>query len=129
MAGGMGGGMARRPVADLIVLAVTAAGAAALAAGCGAAPAAPAHQPSTPSASVTVTRFQACRQLLADVSRHRGVPDVAALRRIADHVTDPRMAGDARTAVRDIGHTGVAPVAFTLLRADCQQAGVRIPAP
>jgi hypothetical protein len=59
----------------------------------------------------------------------RGVPDIPALRRIADHVTDPRMAGDARTAVRDIGHTGTASGAFILLRANCAQAGVRIPAP
>jgi hypothetical protein len=103
--------------------------AAAMAAGCSTVPAAPAHRASTASAPVTLTKVQACRQLLHDVTRHRGVPDVPALRRIADHVTDPRMAGDARTAVRDIGHTGTAPVAFILLRADCAQAGVRIPAP
>lgn len=101
--------------------------AAALAAGCGGVPAAPARQHGT--AAVTLTKLQACRELLDDVTRHRGVPDVPALRRIADHVTDPRMAGDARTAVRDIGHTGTAPIAFTLLRADCAAAGVRIPAP
>jgi hypothetical protein len=39
------------------------------------------------------------------------------------------MAGDARTAVRDIDHTGGAPVAFALLRDDCAHVGVRIPAP
>jgi hypothetical protein len=103
--------------------------AAVLAASCGGVPAAPAHQHVTASASITLTKFRACRQLLDDVTRHRGVPDVPALRRIADHVTDPRMAGDARTAVRDIGHTGTAPVAFALLRDDCARAGVRIPAP
>jgi hypothetical protein len=75
-----------------------------------------------------LTRFQACQRLLGDLARHRGVPDIPTLRRIADHVTAPRMAADARTAVRDIDHTGVAPVALSLLRADCAQAGVRIPA-
>ena len=47
----------------------------------------------------------------------------------ADHVTAaPRMAADARTAVRDIDHTGVAPIALALLRDECARAGVRIPA-
>ena len=38
-----------------------------------------------------------------------------------------RLAGDARTAVRDLGHTGIAPVAMLLLRDDCAHAGVRVP--
>jgi hypothetical protein len=38
------------------------------------------------------------------------------------------MAADARTAVRDIDHTGVAPIAVALLRDECARAGVRIPA-
>ncbi len=50
------------------------------------------------------------------------------LRRIADHVSAPRMAAYARTAVRDIDHTGVAPIALALLRDECARAGVRIPA-
>jgi hypothetical protein len=50
------------------------------------------------------------------------------LRRIADHVTAPRMAADARTAVRDIDHTGAAVIAVALLRDECTRAGVRIPA-
>ena len=114
----------------------------ALAAGCTAAPAAPAHQPSpaqphsapaappsTASATARLTTVQACRVLLADMTRYHGRAMVPGLRRIADHVTDARMAGDARTAVRDLDHTGGAAVAFALLRDDCAHAGVRIPAP
>lgn len=111
---------------------LAAAAATALVAGCTAAPAAPAapaHQRSTSSAAVPLTKTQACRQLLADVTRHHGRSAVPGLRHIADHVTDVRMAGDARTAVRDIDHTGGAPVAFALLRDDCAHVGVRIPAP
>ncbi len=112
-----------------------AAAAAALAVGCTASPAAPAHQRSpaqphsTTSAVAPLTRYQACRQLLAVVTHQHGRATVPGLRRIADHVTDTRMAGDARTAVRDIDHTGGAAVAFALLRDDCAHAGVRIPAP
>jgi hypothetical protein len=113
----------------------------ALAVGCTAGPAAPAHQHSpapqhstahqhsTASAAAPLTKFQACRQLLAVVTHQHGRATVPGLRRIADHVTDTRMAGDARTAVRDIDHTGGAAVAFALLRDDCAHAGVRIPAP
>lgn len=107
---------------------LAAAAATALAAGCGGPVAPRAHKLVTAPAS-TFTRVQACRQLREDVTRNGGSPDILALRRIADHVTAPRLAADARTAVRDISHTGIAPVALTLLRADCAQAGVRIPAP
>jgi hypothetical protein len=105
------------------------AAATALAAGCTAAPAAPAHQHTTPPAAVPLTKTRACRQLQAVVTSHHGRSAVPGLRHIADHVTDVRMAGDARTAVRDIDHTGAAPVAFALLRDDCAHVGVRIPAP
>ncbi len=109
-------------------LLVTAVAMALTAAGCGGAPALPAHHHITASAPVKLTAPQACERLLADVTRNGGVPDIRALRDIADHVTAPRLAGDARTAVRDIGHTGIAAVALTLLRDDCAQAGVKIPA-
>ncbi len=110
-------------------LLVTAVAMALTAAGCGGAPALPAHHHHiTPAAPVKLTALQACERLLADVTRNGGVPGIRALRDIADHVTAPRLAGDARTAVRDIGHTGIAPVALTLLRDDCAQAGVKIPA-
>lgn len=116
---------------------LVAVAATALAVGCTAAPGgpapthqpSPAHQPGTPSAATLLTKFQACRQLRSEVTGQPGRADVPALRRIADHVADPRMAGDARTAVRDIDHTGAAAVAFALLRDDCAHAGVRIPAP
>lgn len=121
---------------------LAAAVATALAAGCTAGPAAPTHQPSpaqppgtpaaqpsTSSAAARLTKVQACRLLLDDVTRHDGRARVPGLRQIADHVTDPRMAGDTRTAVRDIDHTGGAAVAFALLRDDCAHAGVRIPVP
>lgn len=121
---------------------LAAAVATALATGCTAAPAAPAHQPSpaqphptasaqssTASAAARLTKVQACRLLLADVTHHHGRSAVPSLRRIADHVTDARMAGDTRTAVRDLDHTGGAAVAFALLRDDCARAGVRIPPP
>ena len=77
---------------------------------------------------LSLTKLQACQRLRDDLARNRGVPDIPALRRIADHVTAPRMAADARTAVRDIDHTGVAPIALALLRDECARAGVRIPA-
>jgi hypothetical protein len=114
---------------------LAAAAATALAAGCTASPGAPArqHRPAQPAAAtataVQLTRFQACQQLLAVVTHQHGRSTVPGLRRIADHVTDTRMAGDARTAVRDIDHTGAAPVALALLRDDCAHAGVKIPAP
>jgi len=126
------------------VLLVTAAAAAALlAAGCGADPRAPA-QPSparqsparqslafpdaTASAPFSLTRREACRELRDDLARSQGVPDIPMLRRIADHVGAPRMAAYARTAVRDIDHTGVAPIPLALFRDECARAGVRIPA-
>ncbi len=110
-------------------LLVTAVAAALIAAGCGTAPAPHALGHLSASASAELTGFQACKRLLADVSRNGGIPDIPTFRQIADHVTVPRLAADARTAVRDMGHTGIAPVAFALLRADCAQAGVKIPAP
>ena len=124
------------------VLLVTAAAAAALAAGCGGAPQAPA-QPSparqspapqspafpdaTASAPFELTRLEACRELRDDLARNQGLPDIPMLRRIADHVSAPRMSAYARTAVRDIDHTGAAPIALALLRDECARAGVRIP--
>lgn len=108
---------------------LVAALATALAVGCTDAPAAPAHQPSATAALTRLSKVQACRQLRNDLTRQHGRSAVPGLRHIADHVTDPRMAGDARTAVRDIDHTGIAPVALTLLRDDCRRAGVRVPAP
>ncbi len=109
---------------------VLAAVVAALAAGCTAAPAAPGHQPRRSTApAAPLSKVQACRQLRDDLARHEGRSAVPGLRRVADHVTDPRMAGDARTAIRDIDHTGGALVALTLLRDDCAHAGVRIPPP
>jgi len=106
-------------------LLVTAA--AAVAVGCGGAPRPPPHHGAAPS-PYTLTSFQACRDLRDDLARNRGVPDIPTLRRIADHVTAPRLAADARTAVRDIGHTGIAPLALSLMRDECARAGVQIPA-
>jgi hypothetical protein len=98
------------------------------AAGCAGAPSAQVRHHRTSPAPVELTSFQACRRLRADVMRTRDVPDLHVLEDIADHVSDPRLAADARTAVRDIAHTGIAPVAFMLLRDDCARAGVQIPA-
>ena len=110
-------------------LLVTGIATALIATGCAGTPAPRAHKHLSASASVNLTGLQACERLLADVTRNRGIPDIPTLRHIADHVTVPRLAADARTAVRDIGHTGIAPAALMLLRADCAQAGVKIPAP
>lgn len=100
-----------------------------LAVGCAGAPEPQVHKDVTASVPVKLTTVQACKRLLDDVTRNRGVPDIPTLRHIADHVTAPRVAADARTAVRDIGHTGIAPVALSLLRDDCARAGVHFPAP
>ncbi len=108
-------------------LLVTTAAAALMAVGCGNPPVPPAHPPVTESALVKLTVPQACQRLRADVARTGGTPGIPVLRDIADHVTAPRVAADARTAVRDIGHTGIAPVALALLRDDCARAGVRVP--
>lgn len=88
---------------------------------------APAHQDSPAPALGKLTNVDACWQLRGSLARNQGVPDIPTLRLIADHVTAPRMAAEARTAVRDIDHTGVAPLALALLRDDCARAGVQIP--
>jgi hypothetical protein len=107
----------------LTVLAAAAAG------GCGAAPPQRAHQHLTAPARSALTEVQACQLLQADITRNAGAAGTTVLRHIADHVTAPRMAADARTAVRDIDHTGIAPLALSLLRDDCARAGVHIPHP
>jgi hypothetical protein len=113
------------------VLLVTAAAAALMTAGCGSGPAAHTggHSTSPAPAPVSRTAAQACRRLRADAARHRGVPGIPALRDAAGQVTAPRLAADARTAVRDLAHTHTAPVALALLRDDCARAGVPIPVP
>ncbi len=102
--------------------------AAVVAAGCGSAPN-QRHQPVTASVPSTLTKVKACQLLRDDLRRNQGGVDMATLRAIADHVTAPRMAADTRTAIRDIGHTGTAPVALSLLRDDCARAGVHMPGP
>jgi hypothetical protein len=103
-----------------------------LAAACGGAPPGrpgPAAPAAATPAAAKITAAQACRLLHADLTRNHGIPDIATLRRVADHVAAaPRLASDARTAVRDIDHTGVAPLALFLLRDECARAGVPIPA-
>jgi hypothetical protein len=84
----------------------------------------PQHSPA-PALS-KLTDVEACQQLRGSLSRNRGAPDILTLRIIADHVTVPRMAAEARNAVRDIDHTGVAAIPIALLREDCARAGVRI---
>ena len=116
-----GAGVATVLAAPAVVLAALAV------AGCHGAPAQVTH--GTAPALARLTGHRACEQLLADITRRGGPPDISTLRQIADHANAPRLAADARTAVRDIDHTGTAPVAFTLLRSDCAQAGVRIPGP
>ena len=87
---------------------------------------APAHQDSPAPALSKLTDVEACEQLRGSLSRNQGAPDILTLRIIADHVTEPRMAAEARTAVRDIDHTGVATLALALLRDRCARAGVQI---
>jgi hypothetical protein len=88
---------------------------------------APAHRASSAPALSKLTDVEACQQLRGSLSRNQGAPDILTLRIIADHATAPRMAAEARNAVRDIDHTGVAPLPIALLRDDCARAGVRIP--
>jgi hypothetical protein len=108
--------------------------AAVLAVGCGGAPPPPAHrgtpapvrQDSPAPALSKLTDVEACLQLRGSLSRNQGAPDIPTLRIIADHVTEPRMAAEARNAVRDIDHTGVAAIPIALLRDRCARAGVQI---
>jgi hypothetical protein len=81
----------------------------------------------TAPAFTSVGRHEACRRLLADITRNRGVPDIATLAYIAGHSADRRIAREARTAALDLGHTGHAEFALALLREDCAKTGVRIP--
>jgi hypothetical protein len=115
-------------MADGYLKALLVAVATTLGVGCSGTPQPPVHQASPTPAYRTLSKVEACRQLLGSLSRHQGVPDIPTLRLIADHATAPRMAAEARTAVRDIDHTGVAPLALALLRDDCARAGVQIPA-
>lgn len=101
--------------------------AAVVAAGCSSASSAPPQPGSAPPTSRSLTKVQACQRLTADLARNQGVADIATLRDIADHVIGPRMAADARTAVRDMDHTGHADIALGLLGDDCARAGVHIP--
>src|SRR5690349_3656779 len=84
---------------------------------------APAHQDSAVPALSKLSDVEACLQLRGSFSRNQGVPDLLTLRIIADHVTAPRMAAEARNAVRDIDHIGVAPLPIALLRDDCARVG------
>jgi hypothetical protein len=129
----MGAGYLKAPLVILAAL---------LAVGCGGDPPppthrgtpAPAHQDSPAAANQDspapaldqLTDIEACEQLRGSLSRNQGAPDITTLRIIADHVTEPRMAAEARTAVRDIDHTGVATLALALLRDRCARAGVQI---
>jgi hypothetical protein len=97
-----------------------------LAVGCSGTPQ-PVHRPSPTPSYHTISKVEACQHLLRSLSRNQGVPDLPTLRLIADHVTAPRMAAEARNAVRDIGHIGIAPLPLALLRDDCARAGVQIP--
>jgi hypothetical protein len=97
--------------------------------GCGGGHAAHAPSNGASQPAQMLTSRQACQELRADLARNGGAPDIPALRKIADHVTAARLAADARTAVRDIGHTGVAPLALALLEDDCDRAGVKITPP
>src|SRR5260370_18153527 len=110
-------------------LLVTGIATALMAAGCGGAPAARAHQHLSASAPVKLSRLQACGRLLADVTRNHGIPAIPTLRHIADPFTVPRLAPDARPAVRALVHTAIPPVPLILLRPACAQAGVTIPPP
>lgn len=87
----------------------------------------PAFPDATTSAPFTLSRLEACRELRDDLARNQGRPDIPMLRRIADHVGAPLIASYARTAVRDIDHTGAAPIPIALFRGECARAGVRIP--
>jgi len=98
-----------------------------LAVGCSGTPQPPVHRPGPTPSYHTISKVEACQHLLRSLSRNQGVPDLPTLRLIADHVTAPRMAAEARNAVRDIGHIGIAPLPVALLRDDCARAGVQIP--
>jgi hypothetical protein len=114
-------------MADGYLKALLVAVAMTLAVGCSGDPRPPAHRDGPAPADRKITSVQACQQLLGSLSRNQGVPDIPTLRLIADHVTAPRMAAEARAAVRDIDHTGGAALAVALRRDDCARAGVQIP--
>jgi hypothetical protein len=100
-------------------------------AGCGGSASHPQpDQPDKPAttASVPLTRLEACQRLLADI-KHDGDLDLPAIADVADHAADPRMAADARTVYRDLIHNNVSPLGLLLLQDDCAKAGVRLPLP
>jgi hypothetical protein len=100
-----------------------------LAAGC-----ANATTPSSHTHPTTVftrlTTLQACQRLQAYITRNQVRADLPTLHYIADHVIGTsRLARDARDAVKDITHTGIAPIPFLLLKDDCTKVGVDISIP
>jgi hypothetical protein len=110
-------------------LQITVAAIAFLAAGCGGDASQPQPQRHPTTAAIPLTRLQACQRLLADIRRNGGAVDLRALRDVADHVADPRLAADARTLFRDLAHENVSPLGLLLLQDDCAKAGVRLPVP
>jgi hypothetical protein len=77
-----------------------------------------------------LTTLQACQRLQAHITRNQVRADLPILHYIADHVTaTTRLARDARDAVKDITHTGIAPIPFLLLKDDCTKVGVDISIP
>jgi hypothetical protein len=101
-----------------------------LAAGCGSGSGPPSRVHPAASTLAHLTRRLACQRLRADITRNGGTADVPALRYVADRVTTiPDLARDARDAVKDIAHTGIAPIPLALLKDDCAKAGVELPVP
>src|SRR5262249_46550138 len=88
---------------------------------------APARQDSPAPALDKLTSVEACLQLRGSLSRNQGVPDLLTLRIPADHVTAPRMPGEARNAVGTSAPTGVAATPIPPLRYAGAEAGVQMP--
>jgi hypothetical protein len=85
------------------------------------------HPAATTYHAARLTTLQACQRLRADILRNGGTPDNPALRYVASHVTDARLAHDAR-AVADTPASNLARgILVGALAYDCRKVSVQIP--
>lgn len=79
----------------------------------------------TPSATPTLSRLQACQQLRKNMLANGGTADAATLNRLAA-LTQDQFSVDAQQAAKDVG-TDMAQFDAAGLAHDCDAVGVQIP--